>query len=232
MYYKLPVKERMELMKSYRKANKDMSYQDMVNDYNTSYEKFGNGGTKREPIITHDKNDPRLRAYNDSLGLYNSGITNKHSYETYINALKIPTERVKDWGKETKYSEPGNHPKIKYISKNAVPTWRAGFTTKNTKGEDVSVGDQIPGSNNLSTIYTKDKHIVVTEGVVDRLMKGYMLYKKPVQPYKYEPEPENPPAEVPPIIPPVVNFPPVKKDTIQYTPKQPIINSDIMRQNN
>lgn len=46
MYYKLPVKERIELMKSYRKANPDMSYQDMVNDYNTSYQKFGDGGKK------------------------------------------------------------------------------------------------------------------------------------------------------------------------------------------
>lgn len=44
MYYKLPVKERMELMKAYRKANPKMSYHDMVSDYNDSYEKFGNGG--------------------------------------------------------------------------------------------------------------------------------------------------------------------------------------------
>lgn len=44
MYYKLPVKERIELMKSYRKANPNMSYHDMVKDYNDSYEKFGNGG--------------------------------------------------------------------------------------------------------------------------------------------------------------------------------------------
>lgn len=44
MYYKLPVKERMDLMRSYKKTNKDMSYSDMVNDYNTSYQRFGNGG--------------------------------------------------------------------------------------------------------------------------------------------------------------------------------------------
>jgi hypothetical protein len=50
MYNKLPVKERIELMKSYRKANKDMSYRDMVKDYNDSYEKFRNGG------INDDKN--------------------------------------------------------------------------------------------------------------------------------------------------------------------------------
>lgn len=34
----------MDLMKSYKKTNKDMSYSDMVNDYNTSYQRFGNGG--------------------------------------------------------------------------------------------------------------------------------------------------------------------------------------------
>lgn len=51
MYYKLPVKERMELMKSYKKVNKDMSYSDMVKDYNDSYEKFGKGGITEEPFM-------------------------------------------------------------------------------------------------------------------------------------------------------------------------------------
>jgi hypothetical protein len=46
MYYKLPIKDRMDLMKSYKKANPKMSYSDMVNDYNTSYQKFDNGGKK------------------------------------------------------------------------------------------------------------------------------------------------------------------------------------------
>lgn len=55
MYYKLPIKDRMDLMKSYKKANPKMSYSDMVNDYNTSYQRFGNGGIKdgdknKEPI--------------------------------------------------------------------------------------------------------------------------------------------------------------------------------------
>lgn len=52
MYYKLPIKERMDLMKSYKKANPKMSYSDMVNDYNTSYQKFDNGGTKDNKIKT------------------------------------------------------------------------------------------------------------------------------------------------------------------------------------
>jgi hypothetical protein len=46
MYYKLPIKDRMDLMKSYKKANPKMSYNDMVNDYNDSYQKFGDGGRK------------------------------------------------------------------------------------------------------------------------------------------------------------------------------------------
>ena len=52
MYNKLPVKERIELMKSYRKANKDMSYRDMVKDYNDSYQRFDNGGTNDDKIKT------------------------------------------------------------------------------------------------------------------------------------------------------------------------------------
>ena len=77
MYYKLPVKERMELMKSYRKANPDMSYQDMVKDYNSSYEKFNNGGKKEinlnlknqesnTPLSTWNQNTDWLgEKYND-----------------------------------------------------------------------------------------------------------------------------------------------------------------------
>ena len=62
MYNKLPVKERIELMKSYRKANKDMSYRDMVKDYNDSYEKFKGGGefndyTQPGPLIEQSKNN-------------------------------------------------------------------------------------------------------------------------------------------------------------------------------
>lgn len=62
MYNKLPVKERIELMKSYRKANKDMSYHDMVKDYNDSYQKFDKGGefndyTQPGPLTTGDSHD-------------------------------------------------------------------------------------------------------------------------------------------------------------------------------
>lgn len=78
MYYKLPVKERIELMKSYRKANKDMSYHDMVKDYNDSYEKFGNGGIKKEVPAYQSKDLKdyiyRKQMYNDSLNLSKNSL--------------------------------------------------------------------------------------------------------------------------------------------------------------
>ena len=42
MWYKLPVNDRMSLMKTYKKGG--FSYNDMVKDYNDSYQKFGDGG--------------------------------------------------------------------------------------------------------------------------------------------------------------------------------------------
>ena len=42
MWHKLPVKDRMSLMQTYRDGG--FSYRDAVKDYNDSYQKFGNGG--------------------------------------------------------------------------------------------------------------------------------------------------------------------------------------------
>lgn len=82
MYYKLPVKERIELMKSYRKANPDMSYQDMVNDYNTSYKKFGDGGKKQQT---------RTDIYTDKAAFdkaYKAEMDSANRYNEYINKVK------------------------------------------------------------------------------------------------------------------------------------------------
>ena len=54
MYYKLPVKQRLEYMNSFRKANPHISYYDMVKDYNETFQKFGNGGTPNlKPVNTY-----------------------------------------------------------------------------------------------------------------------------------------------------------------------------------
>lgn len=64
MYYKLPVKQRLELLSLYKKAYPNMSYQEVVKDYNNSYndfhnhnvdsmmkasDKFGDGGLQKYP---------------------------------------------------------------------------------------------------------------------------------------------------------------------------------------
>jgi hypothetical protein len=69
MYYKLPIKDRMDLMKSYKKANPKMSYSDMVNDYNDTYQKFGNGGIKdgdknKEPIKKIETTETPIKEFN------------------------------------------------------------------------------------------------------------------------------------------------------------------------
>jgi hypothetical protein len=61
MYYTLPVKERIELMKKYKTAYPGMSYNNMVEHFNTVQE-YGDGGKikiKRKPITTIEE----ARAY-------------------------------------------------------------------------------------------------------------------------------------------------------------------------
>jgi len=344
MYYKLPVKERIELMKSYRKANKDMSYHDMVKDYNDSYEKFDNGGIKkevpeyqskdlkdyiyrkqmyndslnlsknslyelrelnksdmtynkfkdiqnhsqtsrakeaydnltktngvkpnpstkvgkeftntafkqefgsvniyqppkqsilppkgevkneltkvntfvknqnREPIITHDKNDPRLRAYNDSLDTYQ---WNKKALDKVLSTGKSPLGSNVD---KINYKKHSKEEQLNLDYKK-YKDWGLDLTKKDVDSELAAVDPYNKGTKKLNraiSYYDFSKEV----GGNFKLAQ----YKKPVQPYKYEPE--NSPVEIPPIIPPVVNSSITKQDTIQYTPKQPVPNSDTTR---
>ena len=105
MYNKLPVKERIELMKSYRKANKDMSYRDMVKDYNDSYEKFQDGGIKEDDKFdfskTQQKVGPRVEEDLYS-GLYNT-------VETPKNLSELPSYRAYTYG-ANQYYAPISHP--------------------------------------------------------------------------------------------------------------------------
>lgn len=346
MYYKLPVKERIELMKSYRKANKDMSYHDMVKDYNDSYEKFGNGGIKkevpayqskdlkdyiyrkqmyndslnlsknslyelgelnksdmtynkfkdiqnhsqtsrakeaydnltktngvkpnpstkvgkeftntafkqefgsvniyqppkqsilppkgevkneltkvntfvknqnREPIITHDKNDPRLRAYNDSLYAYQ---WNKKALDKVLSKGKSPKGANVD---KINYKKHSKEEQLNLDYKQ-YKDWGLNVTKKDVDNELAAVDPYNKGTKKLNRAVSY--YDFPKEGGGNFVLAQY---QKPVQPYKYEPEPESPPAEVPPIIPPVVNSSITKQDTIQYTPKQPVLNSDTTR---
>lgn len=102
MYNKLPIKERIDLMKSYRKANPDMSYRDMVNDYNTSYQKFKNGGEYDfAKDVKSNQVGPRVEE-----DLY-SGLYNK--VETPKNLSELPSYRAYTYG-ANQYYAPISHP--------------------------------------------------------------------------------------------------------------------------
>ena len=100
MYYKLPVKERIELMKSYKKANPDMSYQDMVNDYNTSYEKFDNGGKKDNTNVIINNGLPVK-----SLDLLKQEqlkeVANKNKRNDYLNSLRTQLDSIQNQALKT-----------------------------------------------------------------------------------------------------------------------------------
>lgn len=120
MYNKLPVKERIELMKSYRKANKDMSYHDMVKDYNDSYQKFDKGGefndyTQPGPLAT---GDPR-----DSFGFTFPTTVNKNN--EYIKENKEPV-KTQDTVKERYQAFFPNPANLSDKPVSATPTYYGG----------------------------------------------------------------------------------------------------------
>lgn len=84
MWNKLHYKQKHELMKSYR--NGGYSYREMVNDYNSSYQKFAEGGEKNElsPISSpttpvSSSYDNNVEAYNNKTDQYLNSLTNSNS---------------------------------------------------------------------------------------------------------------------------------------------------------
>ena len=175
MYYKLPIKDRMDLMKSYKKANPKMSYSDMVNDYNDTYQKFGNGGEKeREPIITNDKNDPRLKAYNDSLSSYQ---WNKKAFDKVIStgkSVKGSDVDVKNYQKHSKEDQ------LNLDYKNYIK-WGLNITKKDVDDELAEADPYNKGTKKLDRAISYVEFPIKSGGVY-RLAQ----YKKPVQPYIYK----------------------------------------------
>jgi hypothetical protein len=55
--------------------------------------KFADGGSTKQPITVSDPNDPRLKAYNDSLNLYNESIKHSKDFENNF-ATKMPLGKM------------------------------------------------------------------------------------------------------------------------------------------
>jgi len=80
MWTKLSADKKSELMKAYKKGG--FSYNDMIDDYNASYEEFESGGKVSLPpstpktYYTSDPNDPRFKKLTDSMEMANQGLSN------------------------------------------------------------------------------------------------------------------------------------------------------------
>jgi hypothetical protein len=165
--------------------------------------KYKKGGSGRDPIITHDKKDSRLRAYNDSLDTYE---WNKKALDKVLSTGKSPQ------GSNINKINYQKHSKEEQLNLDykKYKDWGLDLTKKDVDNEFAAVDPYNKGTKKLNraiSYYDFPKE----GGGNFRLAQ----YKKPVQPYKYEPKPEIPPTEIPPIN----NSLPIKKDTAQYIPK-------------
>lgn len=116
MYNKLPVKERIELMKSYRKANKDMFYRDMVKDYNDSYQRFDKGGefndyTQPGPLATEDSHDSYGFSFPESFEKTKSILERKESSKDLDFYKKYKIDRDSPYNSKLKFE---HNPNIDY----------------------------------------------------------------------------------------------------------------------
>lgn len=100
MYYKLSVKERMDLMKSYKKANPDMSYHDMVKDYNDSYEKFGNGGKKDNTNVIINNGLP-IKSLETLKQEHLKEVADKIKKDIYFNSLRKELDSIQNQALKT-----------------------------------------------------------------------------------------------------------------------------------
>jgi len=158
MYYKLPVKERLKYMEAFRKANPDMSYHDMVKDYNDTFEKYGNGGKKEKtkeevkPIYVTNPNDPNLQSYQDSLNYYN---------------------KTKNILNPSYYKNPNS------------PVFGNSFLDK-SKSNAFLKKNNIQPRNNINSVEDFPGEIKPTDYKTYSEGQYYPIYKKPVQPYIYK----------------------------------------------
>lgn len=123
---------------------------------------FKNGG-KPQPIYTSDKNDPRLRAYNDSLSLYNMS-----QYDINNNDF------INDWKKreDIKNKTGKDDPNI------TLKSFIKAFDNSSNKFL-LSQKSQIKP---IKQIFDDDVNI--SKGKIEPLLKD--VYKKPVQPVIYQ----------------------------------------------
>jgi hypothetical protein len=174
--------------------------------YGGKLSKFGGGGgkedpkkkqqepPKREPIIVNDKNDPRLRAYSDSLKYYNES---EAEYKAISNTGKTFDSRgfpFKDVNKQSKIMSP--QAAVDYTT-NKLIEGRGQYNSPEMQAEDRKKMEEL-----LTDKYNKNKFSTGQKGIKNAPIKYAIfdyaekstgtynkgLYKKPVQPVVYQEE--------------------------------------------
>lgn len=154
MWNKLPVKDRVDLMRSYQKGG--YSYRDAVNHYNDSYQKFSNGGeleddriSKQNKIIQEGKptkNYSIIDKSSNTIYYYNpSGkIIAKEPVITGKSNNDIDKGlSMKKWFKETGSTNHEDY--FKYLEKNKYQTTPSGIFNISGLREDTATDPNILG---------------------------------------------------------------------------------------
>lgn len=133
----------------------------------------------RKPIFTNNPNDPRIRAYQDSLALYNKGVTDRNNYLQLVNSLDINNKN--QWSTSPAPKIKG---KIQPISFKRIESVGSESTDY---GKGYTTYDLYKNSNTGKTINNPLLGLVeVGNTKINRnnntVSRGYKEYKKPVQP--------------------------------------------------
>jgi hypothetical protein len=128
---------------------------------------------KRTPIVVSNPNNPRLKAYNDSLRLYNKFKNDKTNYLNFINSQGFNPAYVEQWNTNG-YVDTDVHPKIGAVAYGMLQNSGGGFN-KDAKGVPID----------FTTYPTKtgiDRKVLDDSELNKTIRKRYSIYKKPVQP--------------------------------------------------
>lgn len=146
--------------------------------YGGSLKKYQQGG--RAPIIVTDKNDPRLRAYNDSLNLYNANNLYNQEASNILKTSKTDKEYSTRMGFNI-----GNIP---------TPTGILGKANN-------EINKILNNHRKWQPISNIDPGYKIWPDGIKRNLLNTLEYKKPVQPVVFQKQPEEKKLEKPSAIP-------------------------------
>jgi hypothetical protein len=133
------------------------------------FKQYALGGPTPKPIYTSNPKDPRLRAYNDSLSLYNKYMSGKQAYDKYAKQLNLKT-----WKDNNAFTP---NQKIQPVSSQGFYFPQDGDT------DNDGISNFIKTNDNKEILLPKDLYKNVFTIGTNSNLHGY---KKPVQPVIYK----------------------------------------------